>query len=214
MFGLEYNSDALGALRERIADPATGILRGVEIKYDPADISVVWVIAQDPDSPRSTIAVPAYCKQMRYARGVSEYQHMVIKAHGRAQFKKRILTVEQLMKAKQELAEIARKMIGDRNAGGGAVKLARYLNVNRAYLYDPDGLDDAEASARFLALVDDESVSEDEADAVPARRKSVVAPTVESPETAVEAEPEPVGTALLRAEASAGRRNLGVIRDE
>lgn len=180
------------------------------------------MIAQDPDSPKATIAVPSYCKQMRYAKGVSEYQHMVIKAHARAQFKKRILTVEQLIKAKQELAEIARMMIGDRNACGGAVKLARYLNINRAYLHDPNGIDDAEASARFLALVDDEPVAEEEADALPARRRVIATPPVESPdvtptgssEAVAQHGSEPVGTALTQTTASAGRRNLGVMRDE
>ncbi|UVK49850.1 DDE-type integrase/transposase/recombinase (plasmid) [Mesorhizobium sp. AR02] len=215
MFGLEYNSDALGALRERGAG-IDGIMHGVEIKYDSPDISVVWALAEDPLSPGKTIAVPAFCKQMKYAKGLSEYQHIVIKAHARAKSKHRILSMTQLMEAKLDLARMAKEMIGERNASGGAVKLARHLNVNRAYLNNPEDIDDAEASKRFLALVDEEPIADDSAEASEpmVRKKISPPPSTETPDEAVAEPMEPLGTRMLAAEARIGRLNLGVIHDD
>ncbi|MDX8529775.1 Mu transposase C-terminal domain-containing protein [Mesorhizobium sp. VK25A] len=208
--GLEYNSKALGALRERYADE-NGILRDVEIKYDAQDVSKAWALGQDPHNPKRTVAVPAECKQMRYAKGLSEYQHIVIKAHARAKAGKRILTVEQLIQARLELEQMARKMIAERNAGGSSIKLARYLNANRAYLNDPAEIDEATASANYLSLVDEEPIKA--SDELPARRGKTVAAT--SHDTPAEPpEVEPMGTEVLRAEANAGRRKLGLIADD
>lgn len=213
LFGLEYNSDALGALRQSSAG-IDGIMRGVEIKYDPSDISVIWALAEDPLSPGKTIAVPALCKQMNYAKGLSEYQHIVIKAHARAKSKHRILSMNQLIEAKLDLARIANEMIGERNVSGGGVKLARHLNVNRAYLNNPEDISDEEASRQFLALIDEQPISDSgDGDELPKVRKKIASsPSVETSDEVDSL--EPLGTRMLADEARSARRNLGVILDD
>lgn len=210
ILGLEYNSAALGTLRQTYGDPQTGILRDFEIKYDPSDISVVWVLAPDPRNRKRTLAVPAQCKQMHYARGLDEYRHVIIKAHARTKKPKGILSMNELIEAKLELAELARKMIKSRNAGGGSKILARTLNINRGYLSDPESEEQAEASRQFLSLVKDEPI--DDGAPVAAQRK-----TPATPQPAKDGSPtsgrEPAGTELLRNEKVSRRRNLGVIRD-
>jgi hypothetical protein len=139
LFGLEYNSDALGLLRERHAG-LDGVIRDVELKYDPPDIGTVWALFRDPDRPDSTMAVPAYCKQMRYARGLSEYRHSVITAYAKENSESGVITMHQLMDAKAKLARMGEQIIAERDRYGGSLKVGRILKANRSYLLDPSEL--------------------------------------------------------------------------
>ena len=160
LYGLEYNSDALGALRGDHGG-LDGKIRDVDIKHLAEDISTVWALLPDPRRPDSTLAVPAYCKQMHYARGLSEYRHWVISEHAKETANEGVITVHQLMEAKQRLALIAKDMLAQRVANGGTAKVDAMLKAHRTYLKQPTDLpEDAADSRDPLALVDHESFGE------------------------------------------------------
>lgn len=157
MHGLEYNSDAIGALREDHGG-LDGIMRDVEAKYRSEDISTAWALFPDPERSGSTLAVPAYCKQMHYARGLSEYRHSVIVEHAKETAKEGVITVHQLMEAKQRLARMAEDMYAQRVANGGTARIDSVLKAHRTYLKEPTELpEDAPGADEPLALLDHES---------------------------------------------------------
>ncbi len=157
MHGLEYNSDAIGALRDDHGG-LDGIMRDLEAKYLSEDVSKAWALFPDPERPGSTLAVPAYCKQMHYARGLSEYRHSVIVEHAKETAKEGVITVHQLMEAKQRLARIAEDMYAQRVANGGTARIDAVLKAHRTYLKEPAELpEDAPGADAPLALLDHES---------------------------------------------------------
>lgn len=157
MLGLEYNSDAVGALREAYGG-LDGIIRDVEAKYRSEDISTAWALFPDPERPGGTLAVPAYCKHMHYARGLSEYRHSVIVEHAKETAKEGVITVHQLMEAKQRLARMAEDMYAQRVVNGGTARIDAVLKAHRTYLKEPTELpEDAPGADAPLALLDHES---------------------------------------------------------
>lgn len=169
MLGLEYNSDAAGTLREYYGD-LDGIIRDVEAKYQSEDISTAWALFPDPERPGSTLAVPAYCKHMHYARGLSEYRHSVIVEHAKETAKEGVITVHQLMEAKQRLARMAEDMYAQRVANGGTARIDAVLKAHRTYLKEPAELpEDAP-----LALLDHESFGDDNPAASAVKRPPAV----------------------------------------
>jgi hypothetical protein len=139
LHGLPFNSNPIGALRNDHAD-LDGVMRDVELKYRSDDISTAWALHPDPERAGKTLAVPAYCKHMHYARGLSEYRHTVIAAHARETASEGVVTVHQLMEAKQRLARIAEDMFADRVANGGTARVNEVLKAHRTYLLEPTEL--------------------------------------------------------------------------
>lgn len=157
LHGLEFNSTGIGALR---ADHGglDGIMRDVEVKYLVEDISAAWALFPDPHRPGNTLGVPAYCKQMHYARGLSEYRHWVITEHAKESATQGVITVHQLMEAKQRLARIAADMYAQRLANGGTAKVDAVLKAHRTYLKEPKELpEDAPDARDELSLIDRET---------------------------------------------------------
>jgi len=210
--GLEYNSPEFGALRERCADP-DGTM-DVEFKKDPANIDTIWVLAEDPDRRGRVIAVPGYCKQMPYARGLSEYRHHVIQAFARENARGRRVTVHQLMDAKLKLAELARTMFEERKNRFGTVNVGRYLKAGRSYLLDPTELpEDAGDAERQLEIVDERLARDDEtAEETPSRPRRESQPKAIRGTAQATDNPPPDAVVAADPDGVHVRRKLGTLR--
>ncbi|MGO4172486.1 hypothetical protein [Bosea sp. TAF32] len=221
--GLKYNSPGLGALRKMLAkDQDEGRLRDVDVKFDDADISVVNAIVEDPERKGNTIAVEAWCTQPDYADGnLTLHQHLVIKEYAKEKAPMGRITVNQLIDARLELNAITDRILGDRKASGGHVKVARYLGVGQKRLTEFNESYDGDASQRLLDLREEE-VEETRA---PSEGPKLGKPDRESEGQKAEASPGNVGRAddmlmtteelgtrvLAEANAPRGRRKLGAI---
>tara|TARA_A100001391_G_scaffold149716_2_gene107179 strand:+ start:688 stop:2976 length:2289 start_codon:yes stop_codon:yes gene_type:complete len=125
LFGLRYNSEELRNYRSGFkTDPR------VEIRYDPQDISEIWIIDQDKGI---SFAVP--CTRRDYAKGISEYQHLVIRRHALDKAgPNRKLQIKQLLLAKVELYELGLKLIKSKSAARSRKAVARYLGLGRSII--------------------------------------------------------------------------------
>tara|TARA_R110002124_G_scaffold44422_1_gene135448 strand:+ start:3514 stop:5835 length:2322 start_codon:yes stop_codon:yes gene_type:complete len=121
LFGLRYNSYDLAVYRSGFqSDPR------VEIRYDPQNISEVWVIDKDQGI---SFAVP--CTRQDYAAGLSEHQHNVIRRHLMDKSPKGTLRMKMLLLARLELFELGKQLIGGRNNAKTKVGIARFLGADR-----------------------------------------------------------------------------------
>jgi transposase InsO family protein len=174
LFGLEFNSDALGVLRESHGD-LKGIIRDVELKYDPEDLGTVWALFRDPDRPDRIMAVPAYCKQMRYARGLSEFRHSVITAYAKENSSSGVITMHQLMDAKAKLAKMAERIFAERDRHGGSLAVGNILKAHRSYLLDPSELpEDTPGTDRHMELLEHDAFPDPDGESENPRDPSVV----------------------------------------
>ena len=121
MFGLFYNSDRLIPIR-------TALKKGekVKVKYDPMDISVVYV--HDEHNGRY-IAVPAVDQE--YTKGLTLWQHEVIKNHAR-KVADEYVKIEDLCLAKAEIKEEVRRAAKALRRQGTNVRLGRWLEDEKA----------------------------------------------------------------------------------
>lgn len=171
LYGLEYNSDAIGLQREQHGG-LDGIIRDVELKYHTTDISTAWGLFRDPDHPDRTMAVPAYCKQMRYARGLSEFRHSVITAYSKENSSTGVITMHQLMNAKAKLARMAEQIYADRDRNGGSLSVGNILKAHRSYLLDPSELpEDSPGTDRHVELLEHAAFPDPEGKAEEPRRR-------------------------------------------
>lgn len=94
---LRYNSDELGALREKFGD-----IKNLTIKWDPEEMGHIHVLPADG----SLIKVPVIPLYKDYASGISKYQHDHYREYGK-KFLTEIEDDEQLFSAKAELQAFA-----------------------------------------------------------------------------------------------------------
>jgi len=112
--GLFYNSRELGKLRDELGDKLN-----VEVCVDEADLGQVVVFSPDK---RRMFTVPAL--RADYARGLSSYQHAIIKRYAAEQLKQ--YSPEGWLEAKAAIAELINGEIL-KNKRRTHAKIARYL---------------------------------------------------------------------------------------
>lgn len=119
LFDLTYNDDALALLR-----------RGrkgykFKIKYDPSDISVVYVL--DPDTEKF-IPVPADDQQ--YTKGLSLWQHKVIQRYARRILNEKVDTLA-LCRVKEKIIRIIERDWLKIARSGPKSRMARFKNMGQ-----------------------------------------------------------------------------------
>ncbi|HEY0459334.1 MAG TPA: Mu transposase C-terminal domain-containing protein [Pyrinomonadaceae bacterium] len=114
---LQYNSDELGLLRRRLKKG-----QEVSFKYNPLNISVIYVA--DPDNDQY-ITVPALWQE--YAAGLTLWQHTVIQRYNRIQLKKAYDFVS-ICRAKELIRQIVREEWLKKGKTGNRRRLAKLIN--------------------------------------------------------------------------------------
>jgi putative transposase len=141
---LKYNSDELAMIRRMHKE-------SVMIKYDPNDISKIYVL--DPKT-KQFITVP--CTDLPYARKTL-FQHQLIKKFIRKENKK--IDVTNLMRAEQRIIEIIDNERMLTKKVRRASKQARYKDVSQKSQYVqtlPNQRPDPRSSDNHSLLSDDE----------------------------------------------------------
>jgi putative transposase len=132
LFTLHYNCDELLPLRGET----------VKVKYDPKDISAVYVY--NPRTDRHII-VPAL--DQNYAKGLSLWQHEVIKAYVKNVMKEK-LDIDALRRAKIKIQQIVDKEWLKSGASGTKIRMARWKGIRQpdynAAVEKPSEQDDQE----------------------------------------------------------------------
>ncbi len=113
--GLKYNAPELGELRRRM-----GLGIKVELTFDPGDLGHISVL--DPQR-KTYIHVPAV--DQGYARGLSLWQHKVIRRYAQRQLSARTDIVA-LAQAKAEIRELVERDL-ERKATRGRKRHARFM---------------------------------------------------------------------------------------
>ncbi len=114
---LRYQDPALARLRSQLPDGTK-----VRIKYDPADLSSLYVL--DPTTGK-WIGVPAVDQE--YTRGLSLWKHRVIRSYVLRQ--KQEVDSYALAKAKQHIQEIVAQEFLRTRKSRGRKTAARFLNI-------------------------------------------------------------------------------------
>lgn len=120
LFTLRYNSPELGLIRRSVP-------RGekVRLKYDPADLSAIYVLDPARDS---YVAVPALDEQ--YTRRLTLWQHDVIRRYARRTIAEQVDTAG-LVRARERIEQIvARERVLQRRLGGRQ-SVARFLDLGQ-----------------------------------------------------------------------------------
>lgn len=120
LFTLLYNSSALSLVRRRLGEGEK-----VTLKYDPTDISVIYV--RDPHE-RRYIPVPALDQE--YTRKLTIWQHHVIRRYARRLVHDHVDIVA-LCRAKQCIQEIVERERLLKGGTGGMQQIAHYLNLGQ-----------------------------------------------------------------------------------
>jgi putative transposase len=117
---LDYNSEELKFLRMDVGSMP------IKFKYDPTDIAVIYV--HDPRNERY-LTVPAL--DQRYAKGLSLWQHQVIKRYAREALNVNPEDTAALLRAKKTIQDIVNE--GWVRSGKGDVKrrLARWVGIRQ-----------------------------------------------------------------------------------
>jgi len=128
---LFYNCDELAALR----------LKGVKtvgIKYDPTDLGAIYAY----DARRNRyITVPA--SDQKYAKGLSLWQHKVIKRFVRKMMEKQVDT-DSLRKARQTIRQIVDEQWVKKNKSSTRVRLSRFRGIRQPN-YSSDAVAEVDA---------------------------------------------------------------------
>jgi putative transposase len=138
--GLYYRSPELTRLRhvyeQRDKRRTTGRRERekAKIKYDPANISVIYVF--DPDS-HNFVAIPAV--DQNYTLNLSLWQHKVIKRLAYVEAQQ--VDIVALSIAKQKIQDIVKRDWSTTNGGRTKTSMARWLGIGR------DGLDTSDVEA-------------------------------------------------------------------
>lgn len=119
LFDLTYNDEALAHLRKGLKG------HRFKIKYDPADISVIYVL--DPDSDKF-IPIPAESQQ--YTKGLSLWQHKVIQRYTRRVADEKV-DVGALCRAKERIIEIIERDWLKIAQSGPRGRMARFKNIGQ-----------------------------------------------------------------------------------
>ncbi len=145
--GLYYNSPELARLRSSFEKEDIRRKSGFRqrekatIKYDPTDLSVIYVF--DPTTHKF-IVVPAVNQQ--YTQGLTLWQHRVIKNLAATESKK--VDIVALALAKQKIQEIVEREWQKSSSGKSRKAMARWLGIGR------DGLKEDESPAETELFID------------------------------------------------------------
>jgi putative transposase len=119
MWGLYYNDLSLSQIKSHTKKGDT-----VKIKYDPTDISLIHVYDQISNR---YIPIPAVAQE--YTRGLSLWQHKVIKREARLAVKDYV-DIEELCLAKERIQKIIDREFSERSKTSASVKAALWQNSN------------------------------------------------------------------------------------
>jgi putative transposase len=128
LFTLFYNCEELAPIRrqQKVKDK-------VVVKYDPSDLSLVYVYDRQKDK---YIAVPALDQE--YTKGLSLWQHRVIQSQAARDAKGRVKEGG-LREAKKMIQDIVDAEIAKRGKAGSKSKVARWENTRQPdYSSHPD----------------------------------------------------------------------------
>lgn len=120
LFTLFYNCEELARLRRR-----TKVKDKVVVKYDPSDLSTIYVYDHHRDR---YIAVPAMDQE--YSKELSLWQHRVIQSNARRDVKGRI-NINGLREAKNMIQGIVQGEVAKRSKVSAKSKVARWENLRQ-----------------------------------------------------------------------------------
>jgi len=124
-----YNSPELATLRRRLGDKLD-----VELRVDDGDLGHIHVIAPDKSA---VIRIP--CLDLDYARGISLWQHRVIRRFNR-EHRKRRDNVNEWRHAKVELGELIQQELDGKKRKKGASRVGRYVDATQSNDVAPPAL--------------------------------------------------------------------------
>lgn len=153
IFGLRYNSPELALYRSGFKEDPY-----VEVRYDPQDISIVWII--DP-SQGISFAVP--CTRPDYVKGLGLHQHRVIRRRATEAGGKGRLHMKQLLLAKAELFELGKEMLKSKKTRRTRARIAHFLGIGSELINEARKHREDETAAEFIELDDDVEDPEDDA---------------------------------------------------
>jgi putative transposase len=117
---LDYNSEELKFLRMDVGSMP------IKFKYDPTDIGVIYV--NDPRNDRY-LTVPAL--DQRYAKGLSLWQHQVIKRYAREELNVNAEDTAALLRAKKTIQDIVNKQWVKSGKSDMKRRLARWVGIRQ-----------------------------------------------------------------------------------
>jgi putative transposase len=118
---LWYQDSRLSRLRHLLNSSQPHI--PVQFKYNPGDLSRIWVL--DPDKMRY---LEVLAEDQEYTQGLSIWKHRLIKRYVREEMK-RDIDEESLILAKEELYRLIHEEFRQGNKLGGRKKAARVLDI-------------------------------------------------------------------------------------
>jgi putative transposase len=133
LFGLFYNDERLGEIRQQLRDGKKAM-----VKYDPTDLGQVYVA-----DPESGDYITARAVDYEYSLGLSEYQHDVIRRHAR-EIAEDYVDADSLAKARAKVQEIVDRAWERSRKTGTASRLARFKQYGQEYV---GRVDDTETNA-------------------------------------------------------------------
>lgn len=119
LFDLTYNDDTLARLRKC----RTG--HRFKIKYDPADISIIYVLDPDTDN-----FIPVLAEDQEYAKGLTLWQHKVIQRYARKILDEKVDTVA-LCRVKEKIIRIIERDWLKPVKSGPRSRMARFRNISQ-----------------------------------------------------------------------------------
>ncbi|MGD0281785.1 MAG: transposase, partial [Dissulfurispiraceae bacterium] len=129
LHGLFYNDDSLALLRRKRRGEGK-----VTVKYDPGDLSMIWVFDEDNNT---FIPVPA--QAVAYSQGLTLWQHNVIRRYARKYVNENCDMVS-LSLAKEEIQRMVEDAWNSSKKSGTRQKAARWLNLSQENeTLQPDG---------------------------------------------------------------------------
>ncbi len=126
LFTLHYNSPTLGLIRRSL-----GKGDKVRVKYDPNDLSVVYVL--EPVSNRY-ISIPALDQQ--YTERLSLWQHKVVQNYARRRLGEQV-DLAALCRARERIEALVNQERVTHRSMGSREKLARFLNIGQPDYHQP-----------------------------------------------------------------------------
>ena len=128
---LQYNSEELGLIRRTLKKG-----QKVTFKYDPLDISVIYVADSSSDK---YITVPALWQE--YTAGLTLWQHTIIQRYNRINLQQEYDLVS-ICKAKEKIRRIVSNAWRENGKTGNRKRAARLINYGADYnraLLEPNG---------------------------------------------------------------------------
>ena len=119
LFNLTYKDDALAHLRKGRKG------HFFKIKYDPSDISVIYVL--DPDNDKF---VPVPAENQQYTKGLSLWQHNVIQRYARRIIDEE-LDIVALCRTKETIMRIIERDWKKITQSGPRSRMARFKNISQ-----------------------------------------------------------------------------------